>query len=229
MSSALALLEAPEFFVRLTPAGDDAAEALGRLLAPHKTALLAIERQAQSIIEEAVLGQPTVLGMFRETKKTIKAVQIVSAKLSYSHIRQELQLLGIIDIPKMPKIDSAYLSKLNLDLRRALKNPDLTPQQKAQRAGLAAVSAANRAYTDMQLEMYRLAAEQASVKIEKVWTANFSQPTPPCAHCVKLHGTVVGIEDEFPVPKGLKPYTDLNGPPAHPNCRCRLIPRIAQA
>lgn len=216
--------------VRLSLAGDAAAEALNALLAPHKTALLAIERQGQIIISAAVMGQSdNVLGMFRETKKTIKAVQIVASKLSYSHISKELTLLGIDDIPKMPKVGSAYLSKLNRDLRRSLKSDDLTPLQKAQRAGLAAVSAANRAYTDMQLAVYAAVEKAGGGHIEKVWTTNKHAATPPCAYCTALDGTVVALADEFEPPAGLKPYTDLHGPPAHANCRCRLIPRIVKS
>lgn len=217
-----AVMERP---IALSEDGDQAAEILRSLLSPHKVALLAIERQAHALIIEAVMGAGSVIDMFRESRKTIKAVQIVAANLSYSHISQELNFLGF-NAPKKPKLTGEYLNRLNRDLRRSLKDPNLTQAQKAQRAGLAAVAAANRAYTDMQLAMYR-AIDADGIRIEKVWTTNKTAPTPPCSKCMELDGTVVEINQEFPIPIGINAYVDLQGPPLHPSCRCRLIPRLS--
>lgn len=195
------------------------------LLAPHKIALLAIERQAEEIVKEEVLGATSVLEMFRTSKRHLKAVQKVAAKLAYEHAAKEFALMGL-PVPAMPPINNAYLDSINADLRQALKQAGLSRTTKARRAGLAAVSVANRAYTDMQLALYAQVGEDGVQTIEKIWVTNKTAATPPCAYCTALDGKVVSIEAEFPIPKGLKVYRDLQGPPAHPNCRCRLVPRL---
>lgn len=198
-------------------------EHLAALLAPHKVALLAIERQAQLLMTEAIAAAEPGQAL-RVARRYLKAVQISVGKLSYNHASSELAIYGI-ETPDKPTLTDGYIKKLLGDLKTSLADPYLTDTQKAQRAGLAAVSAANRYYTETQQAVYA-AAFDAGYGVEKVWTTTKTAPTPPCAHCAALDGTVVGVDALFTPPAGLTPYTDLDGPPAHPNCRCRIVPRI---
>lgn len=61
--------------------------------------------------------------------------------------------------------------------------------------------------------------------LHKMWVARFDLTSPPCAECVRLHGTYVPLGSEFEVPPGSpQPYGgELHAPPRHPNCRCSLI------
>lgn len=74
--------------------------------------------------------------------------------------------------------------------------------------------------------------KQAGVT-KKVWLAD----DDACPYCAGLDGTVVGIDDNFLdqdetyQPDGAeKPmtvdYDDVNGPPAHPNCRCAVSAQV---
>lgn len=58
----------------------------------------------------------------------------------------------------------------------------------------------------------------------KMWVASFVDNVP-CDHCIALHGTVIGIDEEFNAAAGnlyLRVYGNLQTPPRHPNCRCTL-------
>ena len=60
-------------------------------------------------------------------------------------------------------------------------------------------------------------------RLRKLWVANFVNNTP-CEFCQALHGTEVGLDEDFPTDLNkLKIYGDLKGPPRHPRCRCRLL------
>lgn len=195
---------------------------LKSLLDSHKIALLAIENAGRKLTQEKVLEADNVLDKFRASRSTIKAIQIVSSKLAFQHVQKELELQGI-EIKNQPELNNVYVQKLNDDLRMSLKDPNLLDQEKSRRAGLAAVSAANRAYTDMQLSVYESIPNRI---VEKVWiTADDEKICPGCA---ALDGTVAGLDKEFPIPAGFKPYQDLQGPPLHVNCRCRIIDRLGE-
>lgn len=95
------------------------------------------------------------------------------------------------------------------------------------RAAASASVAVNRGYTEQQLAAYSaLAKAYPNLVIKKVWTANFTNNTP-CPTCAALHGTAISITEVFVEKQsfGLNPpkiYQDLQGPPRHPNCKCRL-------
>jgi SPP1 gp7 family putative phage head morphogenesis protein len=198
---------------------------LDALLAPHKVALLAIESQSQQLMQEAVAVGTTTLDMTRITKRYLKAIQITVGKLSYRHASQELALYDI-DAPDKPVLTDDYIKKLLGDLKSTFDDPNLSPEEKARRAGLAAVSAANRYYTEMQQAMYDSAAE-AGYQVEKVWRTQEDEKV--CPYCGALDGKTVAIDALFDPPLDLKPYATFVGPPAHINCRCRLIPQITKA
>lgn len=86
--------------------------------------------------------------------------------------------------------------------------------------------AAHEGYSQAQL-----AQVPAGMAVKKMWVANFAQDPKrgPCLTCIALHGTVVGLHEQFPhgltyAKKPLGVYQGvLAGPPRHPNCRCRLV------
>lgn len=81
--------------------------------------------------------------------------------------------------------------------------------------------AAQRGYTDAMIASYT-ELEDFGYRLRKIWLANFTNNTP-CAYCTALHGTEVGLHEEFPSGDNrLKIYGDLKGPPRHPRCRCYL-------
>lgn len=199
------------------------------LLAAHKVALLAIENAGKKIVTESVLGAGTTLAKFRTSRSQIKAVQLVSEKLAFQHAQKEFALKGV-QITEQPKLDNTYVQKLNDDLRQSLKDPNLTDQEKARRAGLAASGAANRAYTDMQLAVFaQVGTANPDRSIQKIWATNQEAGSAPCPACTALNGLVVGVGDEFPLPEGVRIYHNLAGPPLHPNCRCRIISRLGES
>jgi hypothetical protein len=199
------------------------------LLAPHKIALLAIENQANKLTVDRILKATTATEKIKIAKNQIKAVQLVSGKLAYKHAVKEFALQNI-EIGEMPHLDNSYIDRLNNDLKSSLEDSGLPDAEKARRAGLAAVSAANRSYTDMQIALYTQVAEKYSSRaVEKVWTTNKEVGSAPCQFCSSLDGAVVAVSKEFPSPAGLKVYVDLQGPPAHPNCKCRLVSRLGVA
>lgn len=71
-------------------------------------------------------------------------------------------------------------------------------------------------------------AEERGVDVRKMWWAAIDSC---CSDCAKLHGTIVDQSDDFPwrdLDLRITPYREeLPHPPAHPNCRCRIIPITA--
>lgn len=69
------------------------------------------------------------------------------------------------------------------------------------------------------------AAREQGVVIRKMWITRFGPGT--CAMCASLHGTVVGLAEDFP--EGLSfgrvypAWGPFKGPPRHPNCRCVIV------
>lgn len=199
---------------------------LAALLQPHKVALLAIEHQSAELMKEKVSAAPDTTKL-KVARIILKASSTVSSKLAFNHASKEFKLLGIEPLPsKMPKVDFSYNDKLLGDLKKSLQDKDLTNDVKAYRASLAALAAANRSYTDMQLAMYHLIPD--NYEIQKVWVANFNAGSQPCIGCTKLHNTSIPIDQEFKVPNGYKAYSDLQGPGLHIGCRCRLSVRVVK-
>lgn len=84
----------------------------------------------------------------------------------------------------------------------------------------AVVHAANSARQDAYS-----AAIDDGIEVRKMW---WSAIGSCCFSCAKMHGTIVGMDEQFPWEQlglKLKPYEgELWHPPLHPNCRCRIIP-----
>ena len=118
-----------------------------------------------------------------------------------------------------------YLSSLIADVRRNLrgvKSGALTRDQAISRMQHTVGVAAQRGYTDQLISAYR-ELEEFGAQVEKYWVANFDNNVP-CPACVRLHGTSVGLHENFRIESG-EPgvYKNLIGPPRHPRCKCRLF------
>lgn len=121
-----------------------------------------------------------------------------------------------------------YLRSLISDARRNLRDYKRGPRdEKSLRSTVLRMQhgagvAAQRGYTDSLIANYG-ELEDFGYKLRKVWLANLDNNVP-CGHCRALHGTEVGLREEFPTGtlSPLKVYGDLRGPPRHPRCRCYL-------
>lgn len=102
------------------------------------------------------------------------------------------------------------------------------------RIAAAAVVAVHRGYTDAQVAGFaRLGNTSPYLNLRKRWEVT---STSPCPACAGLHGSIVGVDEEFdheasddPGFAPPKVYRDLHGPPRHPNCRCRIVLEPSEA
>lgn len=121
-----------------------------------------------------------------------------------------------------------YLTSLIADVRKNLR--DFKAEGKTEKARRRAILrmrhsagvAAQRGYTDAVIRANVELADFGMV-LRKVWVSRLSPTYQPCPQCVALHGTEVGLEEEFPTGPYRAPYMDLLGPPAHPHCQCWLV------
>ncbi|WNN94992.1 hypothetical protein SEA_MAGRITTE_15 [Microbacterium phage Magritte] len=123
---------------------------------------------------------------------------------------------------------TSYLDGLLSDVRRNLREykasdrGDVARRRAISRIQHSAGVAATRGYTDAVLESSR-ELEDFGFRLRKLWVANFINNSP-CEFCAALHGTEVGLDEDFPTDVNkLKIYGDLKGPPRHPRCKCRLV------
>ncbi len=73
--------------------------------------------------------------------------------------------------------------------------------------------------------------KQSGVVTEKIWYT--AEDESVCPDCDALHGTVVGIDENF-LDKGdttesgkTIDYSDIEGGSLHPNCRCYIRPVVS--
>lgn len=86
----------------------------------------------------------------------------------------------------------------------------------------------HRGFEDTTLAVFdRIARDSPGVVFTKTWRVTSDNPCPVCA---ALDGTTVPAGHEFDHTATTKPdaytagvYHDLQSPPRHPNCRCRLV------
>lgn len=58
------------------------------------------------------------------------------------------------------------------------------------------------------------------LSVVKIWNADFTKATPPCAKCIALHGEAVPVGEAFY--ESSSTFDNGMYPPAHPRCRCYL-------
>ncbi len=124
--------------------------------------------------------------------------------------------------------NTQYLQNLLKDVRRNLREykasdkGEVARRRAVFRMQLSAQVAAQRGFTDATNQSAQ-ELKDFGFQLRKVWLANFAGNTP-CEHCRELHGTEVGMNEDFPIGAAdLKVYGDLSGPPRHPNCRCYVV------
>lgn len=154
----------------------------------------------------------------------IRTAYRTSAALAAAHAARQS---GIPDWTPTEVFRTPYLDNLLADVRRNLREYKASDRSEAprRRAVLriqhSAGVASQRGYTDSMIQAYT-ELEDFGFRLRKVWLANFTGNTP-CEYCRALHGTEVGLNEEFPTGDNkLKVYGDLKGPPRHPRCRCYL-------
>ena len=147
-----------------------------------------------------------------------------SAAVAAEHAAREAGLPGW---SAAETFNSEYLQNLLSDVRRNLREykasdrGDAARRRAILRIQHSAGVAAQRGYTDQMIDAYT-ELQDFGYRLRKVWLANLINNVP-CEHCRALHGTEVGLHENFPTSKNtLKVYGDLKGPPRHPRCRCYL-------
>ena len=107
------------------------------------------------------------------------------------------------------------------ELWRRLADPNNYPFNRA-RAKLIGTTEATRAYAEGELAAAEALAQESVFEYEKRWES--IPDDVRCEICEDLQGqTVVGVRNSFDSKIG-----PLQGPPAHPGCRCGMvtIPRV---
>lgn len=169
--------------------------------------------------------------------------------LGKQHLRTDSATLGL-GAPPIPdtvpatrwvdaatqRITDAYnewRGKIQLALHQAIAQGDLSPTARAElfneladkinanlvlRTSLGASTTVQRSHTDA----LNLGA-RALGRVKLVWITNFTENT--CGMCAALDGTMVDPNESFDATAttsgNLVPvFTDLAGPPRHPNCNC---------
>jgi hypothetical protein len=117
-----------------------------------------------------------------------------------------------------------YLKQLLADVRSNLRDykassrDEMARRKAVLRIQHSAGVGAERGYTDAVVAAYR-ELEGYGFAVRKIWLN--SQTSIPCAECLALHGSQVGVDEDFPVKTSkARVYINLQGPPRHPNCRC---------
>lgn len=127
-----------------------------------------------------------------------------------------------------------WRGKIQLALNSAIQQNDLSPAARAEffneladkinanlvlRASLGAATSVQRSHTDAITQ----GAQALGKTVKLVWHTNFTENT--CGMCAALDGTTVAPGEQFDASatrtgKLVPLFTDLDGPPRHPNCAC---------
>jgi len=169
-------------------------------------------------------GELTAQSVRWKLEAIVRSAYRSSASLASAHAQREA---GIPGWKPTGVFNTDYLKALIQDVRRNLRDYKASDRgEVALRRALfrmqhSAGVAAQRGYTDGMIAAYSELAD-FGFRLRKVWLANFVDNTP-CDYCRALHGTEVGLHENFPTGSNkLKVYGDLKGPPRHPRCRCYL-------
>lgn len=186
----------------------------------------------------------------------VRAGYTAGAKLGDARARIELRQLGHAVTGSLPD-GGDYLEAVRSDVDRAFSAGLLDIHSTitkafdgvtGRRAGLLRRLTVHAALRRVARRLYVSASAAASVAVHRgfadaqaaAW-ANYSDTNPygrlvktwhvrgpnPCAACIALDGTTVGVGEQFDRTAGapdriLPVYRDLYSPPRHPNCRCRV-------
>jgi hypothetical protein len=186
----------------------------------------------ESLAQDLSSGRITIDKYAAESRKIVRFSYRESATVARSLTKQQS---GLSDWrPEGSVSTSDYLSSLIDDVNKNIAEYKAGEQDEKAlrrlklRVRLSATTAAQRGFTDAQLENYGELQEKG-FKVSKLWLANFLN-NDPCENCKKLHGTEVEFGKEFPVPTLMKVsvYRDLQGPPLHVHCKCMMVVLISR-
>lgn len=110
---------------------------------------------------------------------------------------------------------AARVLTTNAALKRAVRRLGVS-------VNAAGTAALHRGFSDAQMALYdQYSRINPFVALRKQWRVTDGEP---CEHCKALDKVTVPIGTQFPVtdPRGKAVYRDLQGPPRHPSCRCRI-------
>lgn len=185
---------------------------------------LTVRQQIASAFDAWERGEYSAQSIRWRLEAIIRSAYRTSAAVAAAHAAREADIPGWTPAEVF---STEYLANLLADVRRNLREYKASDRGEAarRRAVLrmqhSAGVAAQRGYTDAMIESYS-ELEDFGFRLRKVWLANFVNNTP-CEYCTALHGTEVGLHEDFPTGDNrLKTYGDLKGPPRHPRCRCYL-------
>lgn len=189
----------------------------------------AIESQAVQAIQNAFSQFDARLltkqSIRHQIEATIRAAYRSSASIAANATASASDLPGWTPAPVF---NTDYLQNLLKDARRNIAaykkaEPGSPAQRKAVlNVQLGAGVAAERGYTDQNIAGYG-ELEDFGYQTIKLWMANYVNHTP-CPICNDLNGTQIGLHDDFSAPPGSgKVYLNLQGPPRHPRCQCKIV------
>jgi hypothetical protein len=127
------------------------------------------------------------------------------------HAGAELRTLGMKSPQPVSPDESEYLQAIYRSLEEMWALPST---ERELRARFAAQVATHRGYNVGAAETY-------DRQVMRVWSTSFGPNT--CDSCASLHGSVAQMGGQFS-DMGRPVFQDLETPPRHPNCRCRIVP-----
>lgn len=166
--------------------------------------------------------KPSLASGFPDIETVVRSAYHTGAALARAHIANQADIPGWVAPEE--KRTPPYLKSLLTDVRNNMRDYLNGPRdEKAARRLMLRVQhsagiASQRGYTDAMLRAADSLAK-IGVQVRKVWTATGPNP---CPECVNLHGTEVGVHEQFKT-INTRVYRDLLGPPAHPHCHCTLV------
>lgn len=192
-------------------------------------AVRALEESVRLQIEEIFVawerGEESAQSVRWRLERVVRNAYRAAAAVGVGHVSAQS---GIPGWRPVGVFTTPYLQGLLADVRRNLREYKASSRDpKARRRAISRIEhsagvAATRGYTDAVLETNR-ELRDFGYMVRKLWLANFVNNTP-CEFCQALHGTEVGLDEDFPTDRNvLKVYGDLKGPPRHPRCKCRLV------
>jgi hypothetical protein len=205
------------------------AEQLDAANAAHLASTALEDRVRADIVkafEDWDAGKLNAMSVRHRLENVVRAAYRTSANLAAAHTARMAEIPGWK--PQSQLFNTDYLAALLADTRRNLREYKVSERDdKARRRHIlrmqhSAGVGAQRGYTDALIASYT-ELEDFGYELRKAWLANFKNNVP-CPICRSLHGTIVDLHDEFPIPtKTPNVYINLQGPPRHPRCQCYLV------